>query len=137
MRLGTVLALQNTNWRCYLIRVKRVLTLLMMATLVLVNGTALAAAMCVHQDAAAHASALHADDEGEAAVAHLEDAAGSAASKRGTLADAGSLMLPAFVLPPASNELRAPVRVELPSAGADDVPRVSRTVAPLLEPPAA
>jgi len=131
------MALQNTNWRCYLIRVKRVLTLFMMATLMLVNGTALAAAMCVHQDAAAHAAALHADDEGEAAVAHMEDAAGSAASKRGTLADAGSMMLPAFVLPPASNALRAPVREALPTARGDDPSALGRTVAPLLEPPAA
>jgi len=93
--------------------------------------------MCVHQDAAAHAAALHADDEGEAAVAHMEDAAGSAASKRGTLADAGSMMLPAFVLPPMSNELRAPVRDAVPTARGDDFSRLSRTVAPLLEPPAA
>ncbi len=116
---------------------KRLLTLLMMTTLMLVNGTALAAAMCVHQDAAAHATALHAGDAGEAAVAQLEEAAGSAASKQGTLADAGSLMLPAFVMPPASDELRAPVRVALPSAVADDPSRLGRNVAPLLEPPAA
>lgn len=118
-------------------RVKRLLTLFMMATLMLVNGTALAAAMCVHQDAAAHASALEADDSGEASVAHMEDAAGSAASKRGTLADAGSLMLPAFVIPPASDALLAPTREAPPSAYANEDTRLSRTIAPLLEPPAA
>lgn len=137
MRIAGVMALQNTDRRCYLIRVKRMLTLLMMATLVLVNGTALAAAMCVHQDAAAHAAALHAEDAGEAASAHMEDAAGSAASKRGTLADAGSLMLPAFVLPPLSSDLLAPVREALPSADRDDIFRPGGNVAPLLEPPAA
>lgn len=137
MRRSTVLALHNSGRRCYLIRVKRVLTLLMMATLTLVNGTALAAAMCVHQDAAAHASALHAGDTGEAAVAHMEEAAGSAASKQGTLADAGSLMLPAFVMPSASDALQAPIREAPPSAYADEDARLSRNIAPLLEPPAA
>jgi len=131
------MALQNTDWRCYLIRVKRVLTLFMMATLMLVNGTALAAAMCVHEDAAAHAAALHSVDSGDAAVAHMEDAAGSAASKRGTLVDAGALMLPAFVLAPASSDLRVPVREVLPAAPRDDPSALSRTVAPLLHPPAA
>lgn len=118
-------------------RVKRLLTLFMMATLMLVNGTALAAAMCVHQDAAAHASALGAEDADEAAVAQMEDAAGSAAAKRGTLADAGSMMLPAFVLPPVSDEFRAPVREAPPAGYADDASALSRNVAPLLEPPAA
>ncbi len=131
------MALQNSFRRCYLIRVKRVLTLFMMATLMLVNGTALAAALCVHPDAAAHASALLDDDAGEAAVAHMEDAAGSTAAKRGTLADAGSLMLPAFVLPPLSDELRAPVREAVPATRPDDPAAASRNVAPPLKPPAA
>lgn len=109
----------------------------MMATLMMVNGTALAAAMCAHQDAAAHAAALHGDDAGEAAAAHIEDAAGSAAAKRGTLVDAGSLLLPAFVLPAASDPFRASPREPLPAAYRDDPSGLSRNVAPLLEPPAA
>lgn len=108
----------------------------MMTMIVLVNGTSFAAAMCVHRDAADHAAALGAEDSAVAAKAHAEDAAGSVAAKRGTLADAGSLMLPAFLLPAGADALREHVRSAAPRMYADDLTMPGRGVAPLLEPPA-
>ena len=80
----------------------RLVTLLMMFTLVVANGSAAAGAMCQHRDARAHAMARQSQDAKVAAVALTEEAAAAAASKKGALGSSASVSLPAFILPSAA-----------------------------------
>lgn len=118
-------------------RVRRLLTLMLMTAMAFVSGSSVAAALCQHQDAQQHQAALYGENEAEAAAAQLEEAAGAFKAKQATSIDAGSFALPAFVLPSSSIALdRSTEEQALTLAG--DAPRVpSLAIAPLLEPPAA
>jgi hypothetical protein len=118
-------------------RVKRVVSMLMVLMMTIVSATSVAAAMCAHKNADEHIAALASDDAGTAAGAHLEDTAGAAVSKKGALADAGAFSIHAFILPDASTTPRLTDRpLALPRApDAAKIPRASGP--PLLEPPAA
>jgi hypothetical protein len=115
----------------------RLVTFLMMITLVVANGSAAAGAMCQHRDARAHAMARQSQDAKIAAVALTEEAAAAAASKKGALGSSASVSLPAFILPsaaltPAPHAVEPMRRPQLESA-----PLSSRSIRPLLEPPVA
>ena len=115
----------------------RLITLLMMITLVVANGSAAAGAMCQHRDARAHAMARQSQDAKVAAVALTEEAAAALASKKGALESNASLSLPAFVLPGATLT-PAPHAVEpMPRPQRESTPLPSRSIRPLLEPPVA
>lgn len=131
------IGLQHSKQRCYYIYVRGFLTFLMMVTLTVANGTALAAATCQHQDAVGHVAALEDDDAQIAAIAQMEDTAGSVASKQGALADSGSSSLPVFLMPGSSAILTAATRGPVPALPKDEAKLAGRSVAPLLEPPAA
>ena len=115
----------------------RLLTLLMMITLMIVSGTSLAAAMCQHRDAVEHAALLHGDNREAAAVAQLEEAAGSVASKQGRLVDAGAFSLPAVILPSSSLALASPADLRAHLRPVNAAKMTGRSIRPLLEPPAA
>jgi hypothetical protein len=115
----------------------RLLTLLMIITLVVANGSAAAGAMCRHLDARAHAMARQSQDAKVAAGALTEEAAAAVASKKGALGSSASLSLPAFILPGAALA-PAPHAVEpMPRPQAESTPLPSRSIRPLLEPPVA
>lgn len=118
-------------------RVRRLLTLMLMTALAFVSSTSVAAALCGHQDGQQHAAALYGDDEQVAAAAQLEEAAGALAAKKGTLADAGSFALPAFILPLASLALQPLSTKPTLGHGRDAAKVRGLTPRPLLEPPAA
>jgi hypothetical protein len=115
----------------------RLVTLLMIITLVVANGSAAAGAMCRHVDARAHALARQSQDAKVAAVALTEEAAAAVASKKGALGSNASLSLPAFVLPGAALT-PAPHPVEpMRRPQVESTPLSSRSIRPLLEPPVA
>jgi len=115
----------------------RLLTLLMIITLVVANGSAVAGAVCVHRDAREHAIARQSQDAKIAAVALTEEAAAGVASKDGALGSSASLSLPAYIVPEAALA-PAPGAVEpLRSPQMDSAPLPSRSIRPLLEPPVA
>jgi hypothetical protein len=108
-----------------------------MTALAFVSSTSVAAALCGHQDAQQHEAALGSGDRQVAAAAELEEAAGALAERKGTLADAGSFALAAFILPDASFALeRLPAR-QAATPGTDAAKVTSLSPPPLLEPPAA
>ena len=113
----------------------RLLTLLMMLTLVVANGSAAADAMCRHRDAREHAIARQSQDAKVAAVALSEEAAAAVGSKSGTLGGSASVSLPAYMLPsPALTP--APLAAEpLPSPQRRAASLSGRSIRPLLEPP--
>jgi hypothetical protein len=115
----------------------RLVTFLMMITLVVANGSAAAGAVCRHRDARAHAIARQSQDAKVAAVALTEDAAADVASKKGALGSDASLSLPAYMLPvatltPAPRAVEPMQRPQMKST-----PLPSRSILPLLEPPVA
>ena len=115
----------------------RLLTLLLMFTLVVANGSAVAGAMCQHRDARAHAMARQSQDAKVAAVALTEEAAAAMASKKGALGSNASLSLPAYIVPGAALA-PAPRAVEpMPRPQVESTPLPSRSIRPLLEPPVA
>ena len=115
----------------------RLVTLLMMITLVVANGSAAAGAICRHRDAREHAVARQSPDAKVAAAALTEEAAAAAAAKKGALGGNASLSLPAYILPEAAlaSAPRAAEPVRMPEA--ESAPLPSRSIRPLLEPPAA
>lgn len=115
----------------------RFLTLMMIVVLVLAHGSSVAAAICRHQDGVAHVAALQSEDAGISAAAHGEEAAGKAASRKGTPADAGAVQSPSDMLPTPG--LIAPFRASQPADRSPaDVPvLVGAKIRPLLEPPSA
>ena len=114
---------------------RRFLTLLLVFTLVIANGPAVAGAICHHASLPDHVAARISDDSRIAGVAVSEEAADSVASNKGAVATAGAiawvadlssgpqLAVPFGVTPPVAPEM-APVR-----------PLVGRSPAPLLQPP--
>jgi hypothetical protein len=113
----------------------RLLTLLMMITLGVANGSAAAGAMCLHRDARAHAVARQSRDAKIAAVALTEEAAAAAVSKKGALGSSASLSLPAYVLPGAALAPAPHAAEPMQGPQMDSPPLSSRSIRPLLEPP--
>lgn len=116
---------------------RRLLTLFLVFTLVIANGSAFAGAICRHQSLAEHNAAKASSDARVSGVALSEEAADSVASKKGALADAGAiawvghlarapqLTVPFGFIRPVDPEMAA-VR-----------PLLGRSLAPLLQPPSA
>ena len=115
----------------------RLLTLLMMITLVVANGSAAAGALCLHRDARAHAIARQSQDAKIAAAALTEEAAAAVASKNGALGSNAALSLPAYVLPEAGLTPAPPAVEPIRARQVEPVPLSSRSIRPLLEPPVA
>jgi hypothetical protein len=115
----------------------RLLTLLLMITLVVANGSAAAEAMCRHRDARAHAMARQSQDAKVAAVALTEEAAAAAASKKGALGSNVSLSLPSCILPCAALAFAPRAAEPMRRPQLESAPLTSRSIRPLLEPPAA
>lgn len=129
--------LRTNGVGCYHMRVRRLLTLILITALSFVSSTSVAAALCGHRDAQAHQAALHGGDRQVAAAAQLEEAAGALTAKKGTLADAGSFALPAFVLPSSSLAPVLAAARQAPAPAGDAVKIARWPIPPLLEPPAA
>ncbi len=116
---------------------RRFLTLLLVFTLAIANGPAVAGAICRHGSLADHVAARISSDSRISAAALGEEAADSVASKKGALANAGAiawvadlsrgpqLTIPFSIARPVDPEM-APVR-----------PLVGRSLTPLLQPPSA
>jgi len=124
-------------FRCYLITMARLASLLIMFALVITSGPAIASAMCRHADAVSHASALQSTDRGVSAAAADEETAAAATGRKGTLADLASVQLAGFVTP-AQPALYVPLaRASLSLRAVDDDSPPGRSPRPLLEPPLA
>jgi hypothetical protein len=116
---------------------RRFLTLLLVFTLVIANGPAVAGAICRHESLAGHSVARISKDARISGVALGEEAADSIPSKKGALASAVAiawvadlsrgpqLTIPFGLTRPVDPEM-APVR-----------PLVGRSLTPLLQPPSA
>jgi hypothetical protein len=112
------------------------LTLFMLFILVIANSAAVAGAICRHASVADHGAARTSEDARIAGVAFSEEAAGSVASKKSALADAGAIAWVADFSPGPQLTVPAVTRaVDAEMALAR--PLVGRSLAPLLEPPAA
>ena len=116
---------------------RRFLTLFLAFTLVLVNGSAVAGAICHHESLADHEMARTSQDARISGVALGEEAAASVASKKGALAYAGAI---AWVADLSSGpqltvpfDLFRPVDPEMASVR----PLIGRSLTPLLQPPSA
>ena len=116
---------------------RRFLAFLLVFTLVIANGPAVAGAICRHGSLADHVAAKVSNDSRIAGVALSEEAADSVASKKGALAGAGAISWVAdlsrspqlkvpFSFSHAVDPEMAPVR-----------PLVGRSLTPLLQPPSA
>jgi hypothetical protein len=122
---------------CYYIAVRHLLSLLMVVILVVANGSSVAGAICRHESLANHVAARQSHDARVAGVAFSEEAAASVASKKGALADAGAVAWVADLLPgPRLTIPFGPSRPLDPDMALVR-PLVGRSLAPLLEPPAA
>lgn len=114
---------------------RRFLTLFLAFTLVLVNGPAVAGAICRHGSLADHVAARTSNDSRVSGVALGEETADSVASKKGALANAGAISWvadlsrgPQLTVPFAPAQ---PVAPEIAPAR----PLVGRSLTPLLQPP--
>lgn len=116
---------------------RRLLTLLMMFTLVVANGSAVAGAICRHGSLAGHEAARASDDARIAGTASTEETADSVASKKGALAVASAIVFVADLS--AGPQLSVPFDSARPldPQMAPASPLVGRSLAPLLEPPTA
>ena len=116
---------------------RRLLTLLLVFTLVIANGSAFAGAVCRHQSLAEHVAARMSNDVQISGAALNEEAAASVASKKAALADAGAITW-------VGHLARAP-QLTIPFDLASSVdpeaglirPLLGRTLQPLLHPPSA
>jgi hypothetical protein len=115
---------------------RRLLILLLMLTLSVSNGAAVAAALCEHVDARAHAAALQSSDQGIAAEAHHEETAAAAVDKKAAFGDAAAAQLAGF-LQPAEPALNLPAASEMPLRPGEAVRLSHRDTLPLLDPPLA
>lgn len=116
---------------------RRALTLLMIFTLVVANGSAVAGAICRHGSPAGHEAARTSGDPGVSGVASAEETADSVASKKGALALAGAVVFVADLS--AGPQLIVPLDLTraLDPHVAPIGPLVGRSLAPLLQPPTA
>jgi hypothetical protein len=117
--------------------VRRLLTLLMLLSLVVGQGTSLAASICQHRSLREHIAARQGPDRNAAATALAEEAAASVAGKKGALGGGGVAAGPVLTLPPAAFAMPVrvaePVRVRI----VDEPPLAGTSVRPLLQPPSA
>lgn len=122
--------------RCYHMPVRRLLSFLMVVILVVANGSSVAGAVCSHESPAEHQAARQSDDARISSVAFSEDAANAVASKKGAIADAAAIIWIAALS--RSPQLTIPFGF-LPLGPDRGLVRtlVGRSIAPLLEPPAA
>lgn len=116
---------------------RRLLSLLMVFILVVANGSSVAGAICRHESQANHSEARRSHDARISGVAFNEEAADSVASKKGALADAGAVAWIADLLPGPRLTVPFDASRSLDPDTALVRPLVGRSLAPLLEPPAA
>jgi hypothetical protein len=116
---------------------RRFLTLFLAFTLVLVNGAAVAGAICHHESLADHDAARMSQDARVSGVALGEEAAASVASKKAALAYAGAIIWvadlsrgPQLAIPFGTAR---PIDPEMASVR----PLIGRSLTPLLQPPSA
>ena len=116
---------------------RRLLTLFLVFTLVIVNGSAVAGAICHHESLADHDAARMSQDARVSGAALGEEAAASLASKKGALAYAGAIIWVADLSPGPQLTIpfgtARPVDPEMASVR----PLVGRSITPLLQPPSA
>jgi hypothetical protein len=108
----------------------------MIVVLVMAHGSSVAAAICRHDNGAQHIAALQSDDAGISAVATGEEDAAKMGSKKGSLADGGSVSSPSDMLP--ASGLRVPFRAaETVERNPAEAPVLAgASVRPRLQPPA-
>jgi hypothetical protein len=116
---------------------RRLLTLFMVFALVIANSAAFAAAVCRHAGVADHEAARKSEDARIAGVALSEEAADSVASKKGAVADAGAVAWVADLSPGAQLTVPDVATRTVDAEMALARPLIGRSLAPLLEPPAA
>jgi hypothetical protein len=116
---------------------RRFLTLILVFTLVVANGPAVAGAICRHGSLADHVAARISSDSRISGAALSEEAADSVASKKGALANAAAIAWVADLS--HGPQLKVPfgfthnVAPEMAPAK----PLVGRSLTPLLQPPSA
>jgi hypothetical protein len=116
---------------------RRVLSLMLIAVLVVANGTAVAGAICRHESMAMHSAARQSADLRVADLALGEETAGSVASQKGAPAYAGAIAWVADLVPgPHWTAPFDPARALEPEP-APVRPLAGRSLAPPLKPPAA
>jgi hypothetical protein len=116
---------------------RRFLTLFLVFTLVIANGSAVANAVCRHGSIAVHEAARTSHDWRISGAALSEEAADSVAAKKGAHANAGAILWvadlsrgPQLATPPG---VPRPVDPEMAAVR----PLVGRSLTPLLQPPSA
>lgn len=113
------------------------LSLLLVFTLVIANGPAVAGAICRHGSLAEHIAARTSHDSRISSAALSEETADSVASKKGAAADAGAIVWVADLS--RSPQLTTPFGISHALAP-EAVPvrlLVGRSLTPLLQPPSA
>jgi len=116
---------------------RRFLTLLLVFTLVVANGPAVAGAICRHGSLADHVAARISNDSRVSGAALSEEAADSVASRKGALANAAAI---AWVADLSSGpQLTIPLgfALSIDPEMAPARPLVGRSLTPLLQPPSA
>ena len=115
----------------------RFLAFLMIFTLVIGNGTSVAAAICHHQSLAEHVAARQGSDHGAASVSLREEAAADFVAKKGSQSSGASVHWPAEMLPASldSEPFRTIEPLIYPSRA--QAALKSASPRPLLEPPSA
>lgn len=116
---------------------RRLLTLLLVFTLVIANGPAVASAICSHGSLAEHNAARDSGDSRISAVAVGEEAADSVASKKGTSASAGAIAWVADLSPVPQLKIPFGVTGSVDPEMAPARLLVGRSLTPLLQPPSA
>jgi len=116
---------------------RRLLTLLMVFTLVIANGSAVAGAFCRHGSFADHDAARTSSDVRVSGAALNEETADSVASKRGALASAAAIAWVADLSPGPRLTLPFEVAHSVDPETAPARPLVGRSPTPLLQPPSA
>lgn len=116
---------------------RRFLTALLVFTLVIANGSAVANAVCQHGSLAAHEAARTSNDSRISGAALSEEAADSVASKKGALANAGAIVWVADLSRGPQLTIPFGVAHALDPEMAAVRPLVGRSLTPLLQPPSA
>jgi hypothetical protein len=116
---------------------RRFLTLLIVFTLVIANGPAVAGAICRHGSLAEHVAARTSHDSRVSNAALSEEAADSVASKKGALANSVAISWVADLS--RGPQVTAPFNIGLSvdPETAPVRPLLGRSLAPLLQPPSA
>jgi hypothetical protein len=117
--------------------VRRLLSLLMIVTLVVGYGSSVSAAICQHRDFRAHAAARASHDGRIASAALGEEAAASVDSKKGAPSDSRSVSGPIDMVAPPDLALPRPMIEGIRRHVTDDPALAGTSVRPLLPPPLA